>query len=67
MRKSTPIRIRKNGALTLPIELRREYNIDEGDTLTLIDLEDGAFLLKAKQKESPSNQVARTVKAHRTS
>ena len=67
MRKSIPIRIHKNGALTLPIELRREYHIDEGDTLTLLDLDDGAFLLKARQKEDPGNRVARTVKAHRTS
>ncbi len=66
MRKSTPIRIRKNGALTLPIELRREYNLDEGDTLTLLDLDDGAFLLEAKRKEDPGDQVAKVVKAHRT-
>jgi bifunctional DNA-binding transcriptional regulator/antitoxin component of YhaV-PrlF toxin-antitoxin module len=67
MRKSTPIRIRKNGALTLPIELRREYNIDDGDTITLLDLEDGAFLLKAKHKENPGDQVAKAEKTHRTS
>ena len=53
--------------MTLPIELRREYNIDDGDTLTLLDLEDGAFLLEAKRKEDPGDRVARAIKAHRTS
>jgi bifunctional DNA-binding transcriptional regulator/antitoxin component of YhaV-PrlF toxin-antitoxin module len=67
MRKSIPIRIRKNGTLTLPIELRREYNIGEGDTLNLLDLDDGAFLLEAKRKEDPGDRVAKAVKAYRTS
>ena len=51
----------------LPIELRREYNLDEGDTLTLLDLEDGAFLLKAIRNENPGDQVAKAEKTHRTS
>lgn len=67
MAKSIPIRVRKNGVLTLPIELRREYNIEYGDTLTLIDLDDGAFLLEAKRKEDPVDRVAKAVKSHRIS
>lgn len=39
------VQIRKKGSLTLPVELRNKYNIDEGDTLTLVDLGDGSFLL----------------------
>jgi bifunctional DNA-binding transcriptional regulator/antitoxin component of YhaV-PrlF toxin-antitoxin module len=39
------VQIRKKGCLTLPVELRNKYNLDEGDTLTLVDLGDGSFLL----------------------
>jgi len=43
----TPItvQIRKKGNLTLPVELRNKYSLDEGDTMTLVDLGDGSFLL----------------------
>lgn len=39
------IQIRNKGSLTLPVELRRKYGLDEGDVLTLIDLGDGSFVL----------------------
>jgi bifunctional DNA-binding transcriptional regulator/antitoxin component of YhaV-PrlF toxin-antitoxin module len=39
------IQIRRKGVITLPIELRRRYGLDEGDVLTLEDLGDGSFLL----------------------
>ena len=42
---STTVQIRGKGTVTLPIELRRKYNLDEGDIITLIDLGDGSFLL----------------------
>lgn len=38
------IQIRKKGAITIPMELRKRYRIDEGDPLTLIDLGQGFFL-----------------------
>lgn len=42
---STTVQIRGKGTLTLPIELRRKYGLDEGDIITLIELGDGSFLL----------------------
>jgi bifunctional DNA-binding transcriptional regulator/antitoxin component of YhaV-PrlF toxin-antitoxin module len=45
MSVSTTIQIRSKGTLTLPIELRRKYGLDEGDVITLIDMGDGSFLL----------------------
>lgn len=45
MSTSTNIQIRGKGTVTLPIELRRKYGLDEGDIITLIDLGDGSFLL----------------------
>jgi len=38
------IQLRKKGAVTIPMELRKKYHLDEGDPLTLIDLEEGFFL-----------------------
>jgi AbrB family looped-hinge helix DNA binding protein len=45
---STTIQIRSKGALTIPVDLRRKYGLDEGDIITLIDLGDGSFLLTPK-------------------
>ncbi|HNT26402.1 MAG TPA: AbrB/MazE/SpoVT family DNA-binding domain-containing protein [Anaerolineales bacterium] len=42
---TTAIQIRSKGSLTLPMELRRKYGLNEGDIFTLIDLGDGAFML----------------------
>ena len=39
------LQIRKKGSVTLPVELRHKYDLDEGDVFTLIDLGDGSFLL----------------------
>jgi bifunctional DNA-binding transcriptional regulator/antitoxin component of YhaV-PrlF toxin-antitoxin module len=39
------IQIRKKGSITLPVDLRSKYGLDEGDVFTLIDLGDGSFLL----------------------
>lgn len=38
------IQLRKKGTLTLPVEIRRRYQLDEGDSLTVVDLEEGIFL-----------------------
>ena len=42
------IQIRKKGSLTLPVDLRNKYHLDEGDVFTLIDLGDGSFLLSPR-------------------
>ncbi len=38
------IQIRKKGSVTIPMEIRKRYHLDEGDPLTLIDLGEGFFL-----------------------
>ena len=45
---STTIQMRGKGAVTIPVELRRKYGLEEGDIITLIDLGDGSFLLTPK-------------------
>ena len=42
---TTTLQIRGKGTVTLPVELRRKYGLDEGDIITLIDLGDGSLLL----------------------
>lgn len=39
------IQLRRKGILTLPVSLRRKYNLDESDVFTLEDLGNGSFLL----------------------
>ena len=55
------VQIRRKGVITLPVELRRRYNLDEGDVFTLVDLGDGSFLLtpEVSQVARLGNQVAR--------
>lgn len=45
MTSTSTLQIRSKGTVTIPIELRRKYGLDEGDIITLIDLQDGSFLL----------------------
>jgi bifunctional DNA-binding transcriptional regulator/antitoxin component of YhaV-PrlF toxin-antitoxin module len=55
------VQIRRKGVITLPIELRRQYNLDEGDVFTLVDLGNGSFLLtpRVSQVARLGDQVAR--------
>ena len=39
------VQIRRKDVISLPIELRRRYSLDEGDVFTLVDLGDGSLLL----------------------
>jgi bifunctional DNA-binding transcriptional regulator/antitoxin component of YhaV-PrlF toxin-antitoxin module len=58
------IQIRKKGSLTLPVDLRNKYNLDEGDVFTLIDLGDGSFLLtpQVSQVNRLGDRVTRILK-----
>ena len=42
---TTILQLRNKGSLTLPVQLRRKYDLNEGDVLTLVELGDGAFVL----------------------
>jgi bifunctional DNA-binding transcriptional regulator/antitoxin component of YhaV-PrlF toxin-antitoxin module len=48
------VQVRRKGVITLPVELRRQYNLGEGDVFTLVDLGSGSFLLTLRV-----SQVAR--------
>ena len=55
--------IRRKGVITLPVEMRRRYGLDEGDVFTLVDLGDGSFLLtpQVSQVARLGDQVARVM------
>ncbi len=42
------LQIRSKGTITLPSALRKKYGLDDGESLTLVDLGDGSFLLVPK-------------------
>lgn len=42
---NSTIQVRKKGSLTLPVEMRQKYGVDEGDVFSLIDMGDGSFLI----------------------
>ena len=45
------IQVRKKGNFTFPVDLRNKYHIIEGNVYTLIDLEDGFFLLTPRMSQ----------------
>jgi hypothetical protein len=57
---TTIIQMRKKGSLTLLVELRNKYDMDEGDVFTLIDLGDGPFLItpRVSQVNRLGNRVS---------
>lgn len=51
--RPTTVQLRQRGTLTLPAKLRAKYRLDEGDSLTLVDL-DGSILLSPKVPVVPT-------------
>ncbi len=47
----TTIQMRGKGSITLPVNLRNKYNLEEGDVFTLIDLGEGSFMLTPQRSE----------------
>jgi bifunctional DNA-binding transcriptional regulator/antitoxin component of YhaV-PrlF toxin-antitoxin module len=57
------VQIRSKGVITLPVKLRRRYDLEEGDVFTLVDLGDGSFLLtpRISQVERLGDQVSQAM------
>lgn len=49
MNNTFQVQVVRRGVITLPKELREQNQINEGDTLTLIDLGDGVFVLSPRR------------------
>ncbi|MFZ5820662.1 MAG: AbrB/MazE/SpoVT family DNA-binding domain-containing protein [Chloroflexota bacterium] len=60
----TTLQIRSKGTITLPARLRKKYDLEEGDTLTLIDMGDGDFMLMQKESKVAKigDRIARRLK-----
>lgn len=48
---ATTIQIRSKGTITIPTEFRKKYGLEEGEVLTLVDLGNGAFILKPRRPQ----------------
>jgi AbrB family looped-hinge helix DNA binding protein len=49
MNNTFKVQVVQRGLITLPKELREQNRIDEGDTLTLIDLGEGVFVMSSRR------------------
>lgn len=49
MNNTFQVQVVRRGVITLPKELREQNRIEEGDTLTLIDLGDGVFVMSPRR------------------
>jgi len=60
----TTLQIRGKGTITLPARLRKKYNLEEGEVLTVIDLGGGSILLRpmVSQIDTLSRRAAKTLK-----
>ncbi len=60
----TTLKIRRKGIITIPAKLRNKYKLEEGQTLTVIDLGEGTILLtpKVSQVDKLANQIAKRLK-----
>lgn len=60
----TTVKIRRKGTITIPAKLRKEYKLEEDQTLTVIDLGKGTILLtpKVSQVDKLANQIAEKFK-----
>lgn len=61
MNNTFQVQVVRRGIITLPKELREHNNIEEGDTLTLIDLGDGVVVMSPKRSrvDEIANKLAR--------
>ncbi|HEY5730630.1 MAG TPA: AbrB/MazE/SpoVT family DNA-binding domain-containing protein [Anaerolineales bacterium] len=60
----TTLQIRGKGTITLPANFRKKYNLEEGESLSLIDVGDGSFFLVPVESKvmKSADKVAKAVK-----
>lgn len=58
------LQIRSKGTITLPANLRKKYNLEEGEFLTIIDVGDGSFFLAPVESKvmKSADRVAKKVR-----
>ena len=60
--------MRKKGSITIPMQIRKRYQMDENDPLTLVDIGEGIFL-SPKRSVLPKlvNEIERLREKHNIS
>ena len=60
----TTLQIRDKGAITLPAKYRKQYGLEKGEILTMIDMGNGVIMLLPKHSEVDrlGNKIARQLK-----
>ena len=63
------LQVGSKGTITLPARLRKKYNLEESEVLTLVDLGEGTLLLRPKlsQVDKLFRQIARRLKKENVS
>ncbi len=61
MNNTFQVQVVRRGIITLPKELREHNNIEEGDTLTLIDIGDGVVVMSPQRSrvDEIANKLAK--------
>ena len=61
MNNTFKVQVVRRGLITLPKELRDQSHINEGDTLTLIDLGDGVVVMSSRRSrvDGIANKLAK--------
>jgi AbrB family looped-hinge helix DNA binding protein len=61
MKNTFEVKVARRGLITLPKELRDQSHINEGDTLTLIDLGDGVIVMspRSSRVDGIANKLAK--------
>ncbi|MDX9864416.1 MAG: AbrB/MazE/SpoVT family DNA-binding domain-containing protein [Anaerolineaceae bacterium] len=61
MKNTFQIQVVRRGVITLPKELRKKNDIEEGDLLTMIDLGDGVVLMSTNRSrvDEVASKIAR--------
>lgn len=57
--------LRDKGALTLPMALRKKYNLRSGERFSIIDLGEGSFVIsrRSARVSEPGDRVAQLVES----
>jgi len=60
----TTVKILRKGTITIPVKLRKEYKLEEGQKFTIMDLGKGTILITpiVSQVDKLANQIAKRLK-----
>ena len=55
--KLETVRVKRKGQVTIPVKLRRRYDIEEGDLLTVDAKDPGTILMRVERLPEPGRPV----------